>query len=151
MSHAETWIVTADGARARIFEEKRRLGELHELPDRAMQVRDDDRPSGRRHLATVHDRQGVGRHGAGELDLDGQTARRFLRRVALELERAAARGEFGSLVLMAPPRARGRLRSELSERLRAQLAGSDHHDAIRETPEQVRERLRDVRARSWGA
>jgi protein required for attachment to host cells len=145
----KTWVVTADSAHARVFEERRRSAELRELPDRAMRFQDEDRLRAHRHLATSHDRAGYGRHGAGERDPDAEAARRFLRRVARELDAAAQRGAFDSLVVIAPPRALGILKAELPPGLHARLAATEPHDAIREDAEQVRERLRGARARSW--
>lgn len=141
-----TWIVAADGTHARVFEERLRAGEVRELPDRAVQSLESDRPNSHRHMATVHDRHGPGRHGAGERAPGDETARRFLRRVADKLQVAASNGDYESLVLMAPPRALGLLKLALTPALRNRVTATDPHNLVQCDAREVRDRLQMVRA-----
>lgn len=143
-----TWIVAADGAEARVFEERVLAGDVREVSDFHMKANGHDWPSAHRHTATAHESAGSGRHGAGGREPADEAERRFLRRVAAELDAAAGRRAFDSLVIMAPPRALGMLKAELSSALAAKLAGSEAHERVRDNAEAIRQHLRDLRARA---
>lgn len=143
-----TWIVAADGAEAKVFEERLKAGPVHELPDWRMSQAGGDFPKAARHGATVHESAGVGRHQSGEHAPRQEAEDRFLHRVAEALGQAASRNTYQHLVLMAPPRALGALRSALPKAAHDRLSGSDPHECVRETADQIRERLRATRARS---
>jgi protein required for attachment to host cells len=140
-----TWIVAADGTQARVFEERSRAGDVRELSERAVHALESDTPRAHRHGATVHDRHGPGRHGAGERALGDEVARRFLERLAHQLNVAARDGDFDSLVLMAPPRALGLLKLAMVPMLRDRVTATDPHDRVRCDEREIRERLRNAR------
>ena len=141
-----TWIVAADGSQAKVFQESRRGGPVRELADQAMEIEGADRPAGRSHAATVHQRVGPGRH-AGKEEAPAQEAEaRFLRRVAERLDAGARRGDFDRLVIMAPPKALGELRSRLTPLLAARLAATEPHNRTGDHAEAIRAHLRKVRA-----
>lgn len=141
-----TWVVVADGGGARVLEERRRAGDLVEHTHRRMAPASSDRPGARPHRATVHERAGSGRHAASGPTRQDETETRFLKRVAAELARVEGEGGFDHLVILAPPRALGLLREDLTPALHRRLQASGPHDCVRETPEQIRHRLRDLRA-----
>ena len=143
-----TWILVADGDQARVFEERQRAGEVRELPTLHMGRTGGDYPKAAAHGATVHDRAGHGQHGAGERAPHEEAEDRFLERVAESLAEPARGGLFQALVIMAPPRALGVLRQGLPKAAAALLEGSDPHECVRETPEEIRHRLRKVRAKA---
>lgn len=143
-----TWIVAADGAEARVFEERLKAGPVHELADLRMAQSGGDFPKASGHGATVHESGGPGRHQSGEHAPRQEAENRFLQRVAEALAQAAHRNAFQHLVLMAPPRALGALRSALPKAAHDRLAGSDSHECVREDADRIRERLRAVRART---
>ncbi|MDP1874136.1 host attachment protein [Phenylobacterium sp.] len=143
-----TWILAADGDQARIFEERQRAGEVRELETLHMGRVGGDYPRAAAHGATVHDRAGHGQHGAGERAPHEEAEDRFLERVAESLADPARREAFQGLVIMAPPRALGVLRQALPKAVQAKLEGSDHHECVRETAEDIRGRLRKVRAKA---
>lgn len=143
-----TWIVAADGAEAKVFEERLKAGPVHELPDWRMTQGGGDFPKASRPGATVHESGGPGRHQSGEHAPRQEAEDRFLHRVAEALGQAAGRGAYQHLVLLAPPRALGALRSALPRAAHDRLAGSEPHECVRETADQIRERLRAVRARA---
>lgn len=146
-----TWIVVADGGVARIFAERRRAGDLVEDSARRMTSTDSDRPQAPSHRATVHQRVGGGRHAAKGPSLQDEAEGRFLKRVAVALTQAEASDAFDHLVILAPPRALGQLRQSLASGVARRLQASGPHDCVRETPERIRQRLRDLRAETWKA
>lgn len=141
-----TWIVTADARQARVFSERVRGGELIELDQMRMQADDQDRPAAHSPRATVHDRNGPGRHGAGDRNPSREVERRFLKRVASRLVQAASGGQFDRLVLMAPPRALGVLRMALTPVVAAKIEVSDPHERRDDGPAELRLHLREARA-----
>jgi protein required for attachment to host cells len=140
-----TWIVAADGARARVFEERRRSGELRELTDRAMRVEEGDHPRAAPQRATVHERTGSGRHAANPESPAQEAERRFLARVVEALDAAAYARAFDHLVLVAPPIALGILRRRLTPALSSKLDVSDAHDRTRADAREMRGHLRNLR------
>jgi protein required for attachment to host cells len=144
-----TWIVTADAAEARIFSERVRSGALRELPELRMTVSDAERGAGRRQTGAVYQRQGVGRHGAGDRSPEHEAERRFLKRVATRLMVSAGRGEFERLVLMGPPHALGALAQALPPTVAARVDVTDPHERRQDDAEALRRHLREARARTW--
>lgn len=143
-----TWIVAADGAEARFFAEPMRAGPVHELADLHMRAGHEDHAPSHQH-ATVHERGGAGRHGAGDETPPKQEAEdRFLRRVAERLAQAAQHGDYERLVLMAPPHALGVLRQALPSTVAGKVEGSDPHERVKEAADDIRRHLHDVRARA---
>jgi len=143
-----TWIVAADGARMRVFEERVRAGELRELPHDSMRIEGSDRPQAGPHSATVHERGGLGRHGAHEHKPSQEAEVRFLARVVEHLDAAARRKAFDRLVLIAPPTALGALRAKLTPQLSARLEATDAHERIGDDAEAMRVHLRQARAKA---
>jgi len=142
-----TWIVAADAVEARIFSERVRAGPVKELVSMRMSATDAERDEHHKQRGTVHDRHGHGRHGAGERKDGDEALRRFLRRVASSLSLAATRGEYDSLVLMGPPRALGVLKDVLATPVAQRLEATDPHERLRDTADEVRQHLREARAR----
>ncbi|MFN3515172.1 MAG: host attachment protein [Phenylobacterium sp.] len=140
-----TWIVAADGRNAHIFEERRRHGPLHEIPELARRFGEADRPPAHAHGGTVHSRAGDGRSNMYDADPDEAAERRFLTALARDLDAAAVRGAFKQLVLFAPPRALGVLRGALKPATARLVEVADAHDRTLDGAEALRSRLRDVR------
>lgn len=138
---ADTWIVVADGVGARLFEEPRRNGALHLLHDlkAPMEERRPLRPRG-----TVFERAGGGRHGVPEGSPTDIAEEKFLHEVADTLRKAAAAGRYHHLVLIAPPKALGELRSFLGEDAE-RIELSDHHDRVDDSLEEIRARVHELR------
>lgn len=143
-----TWVVAADGAQARIFEERQRAGDVVERPNHAMAQRGGDTPRAHTHGATVHQRAGEGRHGAGERAPRQEAEDRFLARLAEQLGQSAQAGAFDELVILAPPRALGVLRAALPPAASARLTASAPVECVHEDAEAIRGRLRQTRARA---
>jgi len=143
----KTWIVVADGGRARILEERRPLGPLHELTDQAMAQQGSDRPPAK-DSATVHERTGSGRHAGHDDSPQEEAEHRFLKRLAARLDEAARAKSFDRVVLVAPPKALGLLRGALSAAVTALVEASDPHDRVAETAENLQKHLRAARAQA---
>ena len=117
MKAVKTWIVLADGARARVL--------LNEGPNKGLKevlsAQSETARLAGRDLVTddrgrTFDSAGQGRH-AMEPKTDPKTveAEKFLRDVARMLERGAQGGDYDRLVLCAAPRALGELRALLTK------------------------------------
>jgi protein required for attachment to host cells len=119
MRSKRTWVVVADGARARIALSPEPGGRLVPALDRDFigphpptRALVSDRP-GR------HATPGTGRHGVGRgTDRHRQEKILFVRTIARELDRGLKAGAFDCLVLVAPPPVLGWLRARLSPAVR---------------------------------
>jgi len=117
----KTWVVVADGGRARILEIVPGSRDLTEI----LHLKSPNRGRPTREL--VSDASGRAFHVAGpgghskqaRTDAHDQEEQRFARQLAQRLERAAGEDSFDRLVLAADPRTLGRLRKQMS----AGLAG----------------------------
>lgn len=146
-SPKETWYVIADGMRARIlkrtgpgpflpatdhdFYDAEVHGHARDLksaaPGRAF-----DTGSGARHAMEPH-------HDPHELE-----KQRFGRHVADAVNEAASRGEFSRLVLVAPPKTLGVLRSALGHQAQACVVGEVPKDLVRTPVAKLADHFRDL-------
>lgn len=122
MTSRTTWVVVADGARARILAGDPAAGTLElvmpELVGRGREKGAElmaDRPG--RSIDSSH----VGDRHAMEPPTDPKEVekQRFVRQLAERLTEALTEGRFARLVLVAPPRVLGELRAVLPEKVRA--------------------------------
>ena len=123
MKPVTSWIVIADGAHARVFENKGPGKGLTPLPGeeahhghRPSREIDADRPG------RSHDRFGPGRH-AMEPPSDAHRSekQRFADTLAARLNAKALAGSFDRLILVAPAKTLGDLRNALSKETRARV------------------------------
>ncbi len=121
-----TWIVIADGSRARVL--------LNEGPGKGLEpVLDHDfaashpRTSeiGTERPGRVHESSGVGTRHALEPGVDWHTEekRKFEKEVAKVLNEAAQNGRFDRLVLVSPAKSLGQFRKSLSKLAQARIVG----------------------------
>lgn len=136
-------IVVADSAHARFFEERRQGGRLSERADWLGHLTPTRRPHAQR--GAVHDRMGYALHGTDGGDPHRLAAEDFLRRVAERIGQVMRGERIDALVLFAPPRALGLLREHLDPQARAKLAYDADSDRIDDTPEELRDHLRQAR------
>lgn len=136
-----TWIVTADGHSARIFEQRAAGGRLHELGERALSISGSDFGGEHHARATVHARAGHARHGAGDRDISAEAESRFLSRVGAELEQAAKSGAFEALALIAPARALGDLKAALGAHARERLVAASDRRLVDLSADELAARL----------
>ena len=125
MRATRTWIVVADGAIARLFENTGPGKGIQPLGDGEMRgERAATRDLGTERPGRVHDRMGPGRHAmAPRADWHEQQKEDFLATVAARLDRAAAAEAFDRLILVAPAKALGRLRAALGRNAAARVDG----------------------------
>lgn len=143
-----TWVLVANGARARIFVRDGGRAGLAELPEcsfagsrqRSRELRA-DRPG------RTFDSTGRGRH-AKEPRIDPQREMKdeFLRDVVDWLVEQDRDGRFDRLVIAAPPQALGALRRFLPDHLAGKIAGEVTRDLTRLTAAGVARRLGDLAA-----
>lgn len=148
MKHATTWILIADGGRARVLAATKPGGPLARIPGLAWEA---DLPAGRDlvtdQLPRAHDSVGPGRHAIEpRTDPREQLKESFVASVAAMIDERAARGEVERLIVVAPPKVLGQLRGELSARVKAIVAGEvgkdltkvPDHDVASHLPDDVR-------------
>jgi len=131
MKRIKTWILIADGARARIALNDGPGRGVKPGPDKEFEginapTRDivSDRPG------RTFDSSGLGGRHSKEPRTDPHEHEQqvFHHRLAAYLDAAAKRGDFDRLVVVAPPKALGNLRSELTDPVRAKLVGELNKD-----------------------
>lgn len=149
---AVTWVVLADGARARVVAKEGPGAELKPvceeeeaqamLPAREIEA---DRPGRTFDSGGRGDAAAYGRH-AYEPPTDPRRKQQtdFLKAVAELLEDAANKGSFDRLVLVAPPKALGDLRASLSKNVTRMVAEEIAKDLVNVPIHDLPERLRDV-------
>lgn len=141
-----TYVLIADGARARLFRVdagssalKPALGEEFIGVNLASREIGSDRPG------RSFDSAGVGRHAMEPpTDPHRHEERVFAREVAAVLEGVSRRSDFGRLVVVAAPKALGDLRSEFSDALRKSVAAEIPKDLTKVPVRVLSDHLRDV-------
>jgi protein required for attachment to host cells len=136
--HRLTWIVVADGARARILARREQGGfdsiSAWESAEAHRPSRDlvSDRPGRAQESATT------ARHALDQRH-DPHEERKidFVRDLAERINRAAAENRFDDFVLFAPPRCLGTLREALDETARAKLRASAAKDLTKLPPDEL--------------
>lgn len=132
MKSITTWILVADGSQARIASHAgpgRGLEPVFEdlmrgrnLPGREIMA---DRPG------RAFDSAGRGRHAMEPVtDPRAHEQQTFIKEVADLLDKESKQGRYDRLVIVAPPKALGYLRQELSDHVRAKVTGELDKDLI---------------------
>jgi len=138
-----TWMLVADGRRARLLVEHRRGANLEE--PWAMEIGPDDLYDPQDRPPRSFDRVGAGRHAMDKgRSLHEQEEEKFLRRVADRLSDAERHSQFDHLVIVAPPRALGLLRGLLSDSAKARVRADLPKDLLEEPALKLRERLGEL-------
>lgn len=146
----KTWIVLADGMHARILQQERRGAPLapaldHEMVDPAVHGFSRDFKSDA--PGRAFDTGSGGRH-AMEPRTDPKVHEKqlFARRVAALVNEAAARRKFDQLVLVAPPKTLGELRTQLGDLAKRLIIGEIDRDLIKTPVLDLPKHLSDVLA-----
>ena len=139
-----TWVLVADGSRARIFERTSLSGPLTELSDFT-------NPQGRlREGELTSDRPGVSHSSKGhrtghpmnaEHSAGSAASNKFVRELVAELKAGLIARKFERMVLVMPHVFLGQLRSLLDHRLEKVVAASVNRDLTRESAETILDRL----------
>uniref|UniRef100_B0T710 AtsE protein n=1 Tax=Caulobacter sp. (strain K31) TaxID=366602 RepID=B0T710_CAUSK len=113
---ASTLVVVADGHRARLLEQPRLDGPLHDRPEwlAGLKPRHPHSSGAAPHEGDAHDR----------------AEQAFVKDLAHKLEDVARVHSFDRLILVAPPRALGHLREALPKALADKVVGSDPHERV---------------------
>jgi len=143
----KTWIVIADGMHARIFQQDRRGAPLmpaldHEMIDPAAHSFSRDLKSD----APGRTFDGAGGRHAMEPRTDPKTHEKqiFARRVAALVNEAASRRTFDQLVLVAPPKTLGELRTQLGDLAKKLIIGEIDRDLVKTPTPDLPKHLSDV-------
>ncbi len=120
-----TWIIVAESARARIFTVSEIGGKLEEIADLTHpQSRLHDRDLSSDGPGRTFDSHGEGRHAMEQAtDPQEREAQAFATEIARHIDSGQRESNFDSLVLVAPPKFLGRLRSALSKSVRNAVIG----------------------------
>lgn len=122
-----TWVLVADGAKARILERLGIAGPLAPATDRCLadvEARQPTRDIGADRPGRVHESADTARHAmAPRVDWHRFAKEQFAKTVAGALEDAALEKKYEALVLVAPPQALGDLRGALGPHAKALVAG----------------------------
>ncbi|NVN84452.1 MAG: host attachment protein [Rhodopseudomonas sp.] len=109
------WIVVCDGRKALILENigdrmfpNLQTKEVHEHPDSSTSAQGSDAPG------RVHPSVGTARSSVEQTDWHDEAERAFLKTLVDRLDKAVTTGETTALILVAPPRALGMIRSAYS-------------------------------------
>jgi protein required for attachment to host cells len=138
-----TWIMVADGSRARLFENARRGEPLHQLDSFDNPAA---RMSGRRFTTgrppTVNESVGPARHSIEpHTTLHDKHATRFAKALATTLENGRTAHRFQRLILVAPAKFLGALHECCDKPLRDCVAGEIGRDLVTLGPTQLHERI----------
>ena len=145
MKQNRTWIVVADGGQARILLYTGRASGVRQLPN--TEFHDPHLPT--HELVTdrqprVHESLGATRHAVEpRIDPHEQRKEQFLAQLTEHLERAAERGEFERLVVVAPATALGELRKDFSSQLKQRLFAEFVHDYAHQTNDYVYSHIKE--------
>ncbi|HEY5680780.1 MAG TPA: host attachment protein [Pseudomonadales bacterium] len=142
---AQTWLIVADGARARFFE-RRSASDLSEFDVMIS-------PEGRSEERSLHsdrpgrsfDSRGDGRHAMEPAhSARDHEAEAFAKRVCKRLDEARLAGSVDKLVLIAPPRFLGHLRASLSKGTQGIVAHSIDKELTQASPDEIAEHIPGV-------
>lgn len=141
-----TWILVADGSRARVYSTIGPAAPLNVVPKfkvdekvEASQELARDRP-GRTYQSVGHKRSAI----EPRVDPHQRAETELAERLARDLDEALEHKAFDRLVVAAPPRFLGDLRSAYSDRLRRTIHGEVAKDLTKVAPADLRNHLGDI-------
>lgn len=136
-------IVVADGRHARLFEERLRGGPLIEITDTLGDLAP-HRPMASGFRGRVHDRFGAASHTVEDTAPKTRLEDDFIRSVGARAAEIMRSGGYDDLILIAPPRALGRLRQAI-DHAGVAVTLSEPHDRVSATAEALKACLRTIR------
>lgn len=143
LQNGSAWFLVADGRRARVLVEQRRGASLQNAWE--MEIGPDDLYDIQDRPPRSFDRVGAGRHAMDKgRDLHEAEEEKFLKRVADRVGQAEKQRQFDHLVIAAPPRALGLLRTMLPKAAQDRIRAETPKDVLGEAAPQLRERLTDL-------
>jgi protein required for attachment to host cells len=146
MKAAKTWIVIADGARARLVSAEGHGEMLHVVEQR--EFSSDHRPNRelqRDRPARVYESHGETRHGVEpKTDPHRELKRDFAQVIAEALDDSLALKHFDRLIVVAPPVTLGDLRRALSEAVKASVIAEVAMDLTKTPNSEVPRHIEDI-------
>jgi protein required for attachment to host cells len=148
MKPKKTWIVIADGRRARILRQDKRGAPL--TPALNQELYEPAAHGFSRDLRSDAPGRGFESNSAARysmeprIDPKTQEKQNFARRVAELVNDAASRKTFDQLVLVAPPKTLGELRTQLGDPARKVLIGEICHDLVKTPMQDLPKHLSEV-------
>jgi protein required for attachment to host cells len=140
-----TWTIVANAEHVRVFEERPRGADLHELVEWDRRPTEDERRHADHQRGVQKQRFGYARGETTDHDLTGHTEHKFLHHLAHDLRTAGATGSFESLILLAPPKALGVLRGELGDLADKRVEDSEACDCVEEKADAIQARVHRLR------
>jgi protein required for attachment to host cells len=141
----KTWLVVADGAKARIFSVSGGDSGLAELHDLIAQEQRSSHEIGSERPGRTQESANAARHAIEpRVDWHTQAKQEFARAIATLVNDGATKGAYESLVLVAPPEALGHLRKLLDRRAQARVSSEVDKDLTKLTPHALQLALKDV-------
>ncbi len=141
-----TWVLVADGAKARILERRSATGPLVPAPGQCFaeaEARKSTRDIGADRPGRVQESANAARHSMEpRVDWHRFAKEQFARKVADALEQAAMAHKFDSLLIVAPPQALGDLRAAMGSRARALVESEVGKDLTGFADHEIRAHLR---------
>lgn len=138
----KSWVIVCDGAKALFLRNDGDAGLVNltvvdhqSQPDEATRDLGSDRPG------RVHQSQGAGRSAMEDTDWHEQAEADFLKDVARKVEQLVNTHEIKAMMLVAPPRALGILRSELSGLPAGVLRAEVDKDLVKLTVSEIEKHL----------
>lgn len=144
LEDGQTWFLVADGRKARVLSEQRRGATLQELGDWSMSISEEDTYDPQDRPPRSHASVGTARHAVDKGSLHEKEEINFLKRLADRVGDAAKHNAFDHLVIAAPPRALGELRSLLPDAVQSRIRAELHKDIVSEDAPKLRERLTEL-------
>lgn len=145
LHNGTAWMLIADGRRARVLVEHRRGAALEEPAEWAMEIGPEDLYDPQDRPPRSANSVGNSRHAMDKgRNLHEQEEEKFLKRVADRLGEAEKHSQFDHLVIAAPPRALGMLRTMLPPGAKARIRADLSKDLLDEPAPKLRERLTDL-------
>ncbi len=142
MKTIRTYILVADGARARLLVSEGRGKPLTEVPgsDIRIELKPDHELSAER-PGRVHESANVSRHAIERDDLHRREKERFAQSLAEGLDKRLANREYDRLVIAAAPETLGIIRAALSDKVRAVILAEVAKDLTKIPNPQIRPHL----------
>lgn len=138
----KSWVIVCDGAKALFLRNDGDAGLVNltvvahqSQPDEATRDLGSDRPG------RVHQSQGAGRSAMEDTDWHEQAEADFLKDVARKVEQLVSAHEIKAMMLVAPPKALGILRSELSGLPAGVLRAEVDKDLVKLTVSEIEKHL----------
>jgi protein required for attachment to host cells len=133
MKSSRIWVLVADGARARFLRYEGRKQGAVTIDDQVFSAKvEPSRKIGSDRPGRTFDSKGSGRHAIEpRIDLHEEKERQFLADVVRKLEEAFHGNAFDEVLIIAPPKALGVIRTLMSDRLRTGVKGEIDGDYTR--------------------